>query len=151
MEFHATIHQAPHGKGRPKAASIGGHARVYTPSATREWEHFAAAELRAAWAGLAAEFRPDVTGPIGLEIVAVFERTKPLLEQFRDGRYKRPTCRLPFVQKPDADNVAKSACDALEKAGVFADDKAIALLTVGKHYAMIGELPHVEIRLWGMG
>lgn len=145
IEFIATINQAPHGKGRPRATSINGRARLFTPTATREWEHFAAAELRTAWASAVS-----AEGPLGLEIVAVFARTAALLKQDRRGAYKHPMYRLPYTQKPDADNVAKSACDALQNAGVIGDDKQIALLTIGKHYAMIGELPHVEIRLWSM-
>jgi len=141
---------------------------MFTPPATREWEHFAAAELRAAWAAFWNQRRDDeiralpmgahydrtplrpADGGIGLEIVAVFPRTADLAKRLKSGAYKHPTCRLPYVQKPDADNVAKSACDALQHAGVIGDDKQIALLTIGKHYAMIGELPHVEIRLWSM-
>lgn len=146
VEFTATIRMAPHGKGRPKAVSIGGHARVYTPRASAEWEHFAAAELReafATWTGGAFD------GALGLEIVAIFERPGELLKTVkRTGRHKYSTFRIPYAQKPDADNLAKSVCDAIEKAGLFSDDKTIALLTVGKHYAMIGELPHVEVRLW---
>lgn len=151
-EFIATINQAPHGKGRPRATSINGRARMFTPNATREWEHFAATELRASWAGFMFGKGPiaPATGPLGLEIVAVFPRTAPMLKRDRKGSYKFQTCRLPYTQKPDADNVAKSACDALQNAGVIGDDKQIALLTIGKHYAMIGELPHVEIRLWSM-
>ena len=143
-EFCAVIHQAPLGKGRPRAVSVNGRARVYTPTATADWEHFAAVELRAAW-----EAKPPMTGPLGCEIVAVFPRTAALLRKVR-GEYKHPTWRLPHGVKPDADNIAKSVLDAVEKAGVILDDKQIALLTVGKHYAMIHEEPRVEVRIWSL-
>ena len=143
-EFCAVIHQAPLGKGRPRATVQGGRARVYTPTATADWEHFAALELRAAW-----EAKPPMIGPLGCEIVAVFPRTAALLRKVR-GEYKHPTWRLPHGGKPDADNIAKSVLDAVEKAGVILDDKQIALLTVGKHYAMIHEEPRVEVRIWSL-
>ena len=143
-EFCAVIHQAPLGKGRPRATVQGGRARVYTPTATADWEHFAALELRAAW-----EAKPPMIGPLGCEIVAVFPRTAALLRKVR-GEYKHPTWRLPHGVKPDADNIAKSVLDAVEKAGVILDDKQIALLTVGKHYAMIHEEPRVEVRIWSL-
>lgn len=143
-EFCAVIHQAPLGKGRPRAVSVNGRARVYTPTATADWEHFAAVELRAAW-----EAKPPMTGPLGCEIVAVFPRTAALLRKVR-GEYKHPTWRLPHGVKPDADNIAKSVLDAVEKAGIINDDKQIALLTVGKHYAMIHEEPRVEVRIWSL-
>ena len=141
-EFSAVIHQAPLGKGRPRAVSVNGRARVYTPTATANWEHFAAVEMRSQY-----ESSEPMTGPLGCEIVAVFPRTAELLRKVR-GEYKHPTWRLPHATKPDADNIAKSVLDAVEKAGIISDDKQIALLTVGKHYAMIHEEPRVEIRIW---
>jgi Holliday junction resolvase RusA-like endonuclease len=143
-EFCAVIHQAPLGKGRPRAVSVNGRARVYTPTATSNWEHFAADELRFYMAG-----KPPMTGPLGCEIVAVFPRTAALLAKNKIG-YKHPTWRLPHAVKPDADNIAKSVLDAVEKAGIINDDKQIALLTVGKHYAMIHEEPRVEVRIWSL-
>ena len=143
-EFLAVIHQAPLGKGRPRAVSVGGRARVYTPTATADWEHYAALELRSQY-----ESSGPMTGPLGCEIVAVFARTAALLRKVR-GEYKCPTWRLPHAVKPDADNVAKSVLDAVEKAGIICDDKQIALLTVGKHYAMIHEEPRVEVRIWSL-
>ena len=143
-EFCAVIHQAPLGKGRPRAVSVNGRARVYTPTATADWEHFAAVELRAAW-----EAKPPMTGPLGCEIVAVFPRTAELLRKVKAG-YKYPTWRLPHAVKPDADNIVKSVCDAIEKAGIILDDKQFAILTVGKHYAMIHEEPRVEVRIWSL-
>ena len=141
-EFIAIIHQAPLGKGRPRAVSVAGRARVYTPTATADWEHFAAVEMRSQY-----ESSEPMTGPLGCEIVAVFARTAALLAKNKIG-YKYPTWRLPHAVKPDADNIAKSVLDAVEKAGIICDDKQIALLTVGKHYAMIHEEPRVEVRIW---
>jgi len=150
IEFTGIIHQAPLGKGRPRATVQGGRARVYTPTLTADWEHFAALELRAAFVdGCAPEAANYMAGPLGCEIVAVFPRTAELLRKVKAG-YKYPTWRLPHAVKPDADNIAKSVLDAIEKAGIILDDKQIALLTVGKHYAMIHEEPRVEVRIWSL-
>ena len=149
-EFEGIINQAPLGKGRPRAVSVNGRARVYTPTATADWEHFAALALRAAYVDACSpEPANYMTGPLGCEIVAVFSRTAELLRKVKAG-YKYPTWRLPHANKPDADNIAKSVLDAVEKAGIIVDDKQIALLTVGKHYAMIHEEPRVEVRIWSL-
>ena len=149
-EFTAVIHQAPLGKGRPRATVQGGRARMYTPTPTADWERFAALELRAAFVGACApEAANYMSGPLGCEIVAVFPRSAELLRKVKAG-YKYPTWRLPHAVKPDADNIAKSVLDAIEKAGIILDDKQIALLTVGKHYAMIHEEPRVEVRIWSL-
>jgi Holliday junction resolvase RusA-like endonuclease len=149
-EFIAVIHQAPLGKGRPRAVSVAGRARMYTPTATADWEHFAAMEMRSQYRD-ACEPEPAnyMTGPLGCEVVAVFPRTAELLRKVKGG-HKYPTWRLPHAVKPDADNIAKSVLDAVEKAGIICDDKQIALLTVGKHYAMIDEQPRVEVRIWSL-
>ena len=143
-EFIGIIHQAPLGKGRPRATVQGGRARVYTPTATADWEHFAALEMRSQY-----ESSGPMTGPLGCEIVAVFPRTAELLRKVKGG-HKYQTWRLPHAVKPDADNIAKSVLDAVEKAGIILDDKQIALLTVGKHWAMISEQPCVEVRIWSL-
>lgn len=143
--WHHTINQAPMGKQRPRAASIGGHARMFTPTATRQWEHFAAGDLRAAWS---LEGRDQMDGPLALDVVAVFPRTTALLTQSkRDGRYKFGTGRLWMPARVDADNIAKIVCDAMQNAAIFANDCVIVDLTVRKFYAAVGETPHVAIIL----
>ena len=142
-EFEGIIHQAPLGKGRPRATVRGGHARVYTPSATANWEHFAAQELRAAWEG-----KPQFTGVVECEIVAVFTRTAELLKLSKRHGYKYSTGRISHTGKPDLDNIIKATLDAAEKAGVLTDDKQVSYITAVKVYAALGEETHVELRIW---
>ncbi len=140
-----TINQPPMGKQRPKATIRGSHASVYTPSKTLSWEHFAANELRAAWAGLPAL---DGDAPLGLEVLCVIARPKRLLEQSkRTLAYKHGTARIWCTAKPDFDNAGKIVADAMQAAGILADDKAICDGRIRKVYAAVGELPHVEIVL----
>ena len=149
-EFCAVIHQAPLGKGRPRAVSVNGRARVYTPTATANWEHFAALKLRTAYVDACfPEPANYMAGPLGCEIVAVFPRTAELLRKVR-GEYKHPTWRLWMPVRVDADNIAKAVLDAVEKAGIVQNDCQIADLHIRKEYALISELAHVTVRLWSL-
>ena len=150
IEFACTIHQAPLGKGRPRATvGPGGRARVYTPAASADWEHFAAMALRSRFqAAHQREPANYMAGALGLELVAVFARTKALATMNTKGVYKHGASRFPHAQKPDLDNVLKAVCDALEKAGVIEDDKQIAVHHASKVWAAAGEAPAVHVRLW---
>lgn len=148
-EFVCTINQAPLGKGRPRATVRNGKARVYTPTATSDWEYYAALEL-GSWYRLVYPVEPaaPMVGALGLELVAVFTRTKALASMNTKGIYKYGPVRFPHGQKPDLDNVLKAVCDALEKAGVIEDDKQIAVHHASKVWAAAGEAPAVHVRLW---
>ena len=148
-EFVCTINQAPLGKGRPRATVQNGKARVYTPAATADWEHFAALELRSRYRALCPEGPAGfMAGALGLEVLAVFARTKALASMNTKGIYKHGAKRFPHGQKPDLDNVLKAVCDALEKAGVIEDDKQIAVHHASKVWASAGEAPAVHLRVW---
>jgi Holliday junction resolvase RusA-like endonuclease len=126
-----------------------GKARVYTPASTADWEHYAALELgsryRAAYGSEPANY---LAGALGLELVAVFSRTKALASMNTKGIYKHGAKRFPHGQKPDLDNVLKAVCDALEKAGVIEDDKQVSTITASKMWAAAGEAPAVHLRVW---
>ena len=149
-EFVCTINQAPLGKGRPRATVQNGKARVYTPAATADWEHFAALALRSQYLYKAYGAEPAnyMAGALGLELVAVFARTKALASMNTKGIYRHGAKRFPHAQKPDLDNVLKAVCDALEKAGVIEDDKQIAVHHASKVWASAGEAPAVHLRVW---
>ena len=149
-EFRCTINQAPLGKGRPRATvGPGGRARVYTPTASADWEHFAALTLSSRYVlGCSPEPANFMPGALGLELVAVFSRTKALATMNTKGVYKYGAVRFPHAQKPDLDNVLKAVCDALEKAGVLEDDKQIVVHHASKVWAAAGEAPAVHVRLW---
>lgn len=150
IEFDGVISQAPLGKGRPRATvGPGGRARVYTPTASADWEHYAAVELAAAYV---TACYPDpaagMLGPLGCEIVAVFTRTAELLRHTKANGWKYSEGRIAHPVKPDLDNVIKATLDAAEKAGLFTDDKQVSTITASKFYAALGEPAHVELRLW---
>ena len=133
--FRASIPGSPVAKGRPRIAVVNGHARAYTPRATAEWESRAVSYLRQSWGS-----RAPLPCPVAVHVVAVFERPSRLTT-----KRLAASMDLPHVTKPDGSNVLKSAEDALEKAGVFANDSQVWDSRVTKRYANNGEQPAVHV------
>lgn len=103
----------PKAKGRPRF----GKGRVYTPKATK------AAEWDMGWhAGVAMVGRQVFDGPLAVQIHAWVKKPKK-------GKHEHP------IVKPDADNLAKLVCDALNGI-VWHDDKQIVDLQVIKNYSL---------------
>lgn len=128
----AEVPGPPVGKGRPRASTRGGRVRLYTPSKTAQWEGMACVVFRDAWGR-----RPPLDGPVEVEVVALFPRPQRM-------RWKtKPMPREPFVSTPDASNVLKAVEDALEKAGVYRDDKQIWRATIEALYCSGDETPRV--------
>lgn len=137
MQWHCTIPGEPIGKGRPRATTIGGHARMYTPGKTQRWEAYAAATMAAQWSG--ETMREPLRCPVHVTIEAVFSRPKSKVWK------SKPMPRYQHVIKPDSDNAAKALCDALEKAGVLHNDSQAWVLHVTKWVASGAEQPHVRV------
>ena len=134
-EWRAVIPGPPVGKGRPRATVRGGHVRTYTPKKTAHWEAVAASTLMESWDSV------PLDGPASVGIVALFPRPQRMLWK------TKPMPRCPYVQKPDVDNVAKAVLDALEKAGVLRDDKAVWSLDCVALYCSGDESPRVVVRV----
>ena len=136
----------PVGKGRPRATTIGGRARLFTPTKTRDWEAMAAHYMRDIW-----RLRASLTVPVRVVVEAVCARPKRLLPRSMGGTLPKAsvlsTGRLWRAQKPDADNVAKAALDALVMAGVILDDVQVVEVTARSLFAAIGEAPSVTVHL----
>ena len=134
-EFDCLIPGPPIGKGRPRAAKMGAHIRLYTPKKTADWERSSALIMRNAW------LRPPSDDLCKAEIVAVFPRPKRLLRK-KDSEH-----RLWHGSKPDIDNICKCVLDSLVMAGVIRDDTQVVLLSASTVYASKSEGPCVEVRL----
>ena len=134
-KFDCVIPGPPIGKGRPRATTMGGHVRLYTPKRTADWERSSALIIRNAWMSAPED------GYCSAEIVAVFPRPKRLL------RKKDPSHRLWHSSKPDIDNVCKSVLDSLVMGGVIRDDTQVVRLVADSVYASKSEGPCVEVRL----
>lgn len=131
QRYEFTVPGNPKGQPRPRAARIGNFTRVYDPEEARSRKADIAAFAHA------AGVRP-IAGPVEVGIVALFPRPKRLMRK-RDN-----DCWILAECKPDADNVAKSVCDAL--IGVaYADDASVAVLRCEKYYHAKGGVPATRI------
>jgi Holliday junction resolvase RusA-like endonuclease len=109
--------------------------RMYTPSKTEKWEQWAAALIRNAIGS------PMLTGPVRVDILAVFPRTQDMM------RKKFPDRREWNTVKPDVDNIYKICGDSLTKAGALKDDCIIADSSLRKFIANKTEQPFTEITI----
>lgn len=125
----------PVGKGRPRAARRGKHITLYTPAKTVSYEStvaLTAAQAMGTRKPLIGALRADLI--ISLPVPASWskKRTQAAL----DG-LEHPT------KKPDADNVVKAVCDAVNGI-VWIDDVQVVALTAIKQYAQV---PGVQVRV----
>ena len=121
--------RAATGKGRPRFVRATG--RTFTPAATRNAEADLALFARDAMRG-----RPPLVGPVSISIHATYTPPASWSQKKR-----REAMGAPKITKPDIDNIAKLATDAL--IGIaFVDDAQIAEVTASKRY---GETDRVVI------
>lgn len=123
------------GKGRPRVSTIGGHARMFTPKKTANYESLIAMAAQAAMQG-----RDLIVGPVLVEMkifvsVAASWSKKKTAEALQG--LVMPT------KKPDADNVLKAICDGINGI-VFKDDVQVVNVSMSKRF---GETPGVLVRV----
>lgn len=134
-DLELVIAGPPVGAARPRFVRETG--RVYMPGTSTRWEAHATARARKAWRG-----RQPLDEAVEVEVVAVIARPAAL------RRRADPDGRIPaWRPKPDVDNAAKLAMDALVKAGVMVDDTRVVQLVAKKVYAAKDGDACVEIRL----
>ena len=127
---------------RPRASVVGGHAAIHMPSDYMAWKKKAALVL-------VNQFRTQggIIGsgqPIRVSVAAVFDRPLSRPASIWADDWKRGG-RLKRWSKPDADNLLKAVCDALQDAGIVSDDCKVEIGGVTRWYGCTGELPKVEI------
>ena len=111
MKF--VIYGKPQGKARPRFTRQG---RAYTPLNTIDYE----TQIRRAYIAAGGTLISD-SAPIQICITACFKKAK-------SNKMDSPTL------KPDADNIAKAVCDALNSVA-YKDDKQIISLKIEKAWA----------------
>lgn len=122
-----TVPGAPIGKGRPRATSINGMARLYTPKKTANYEGLVAHAAHEAMAGRTPmEDAATVTMNICCPIPASWSQKKQRMAALGEIR---PTT------KPDIDNVVKGVFDGMNGV-VWRDDVVVAELIVRKFYSL---------------
>lgn len=128
----------PRAKARPRAVSIGGHARVYPDRKTVRWE-----QALAVYASQVLPSEP-LDGSLRVDILAVFPRPKRLLKRWArppkdkpgygpDGLWCHPTGFLWHTTIPDADNIRKAVLDGLRP--FWRDDRLVCAGETRKVYA----------------
>ena len=123
----------PVAKGRPRATTINGDARMYTPKKTANYEALVA--LAAQQAGCV-----PFQGPVKLTIAAYWSCPKS------QQRKRDPRPQQWKVTKPDGDNLMKSIADGL--IGIaYQDDSQAAEVTVRKYVAAQGEPARCEVTI----
>jgi Holliday junction resolvase RusA-like endonuclease len=127
----------PQGKGRARVVNIGGHARAFTPEKTASYESL----IKSQYYAMEPKTLP-LLGEVDMSITAIFDIPKSTAKKnigpMLNGDIK-PT------KKPDADNIAKVICDALNGIA-YSDDTQIVNMHVKK---IFGERPGVRVEITG--
>lgn len=123
------------GKGRPRVTTIGGHARMFTPKKTADYETLIAETAQEAMKG-----RELIGGPVLMELAirmpVAASWSKKKTAAALDGDVM-PT------KKPDADNVLKAICDGINGI-VFKDDVQVVNISLSKRFSAT---PGVTVRV----
>lgn len=134
MKVIFTVPGEPQGKAR--ARTCGGH--TYTPEKTVLYENLIKTEYARQCGNRKFTTRPDGTAqPVAVHILAIYGIPKSYSQKKRE---RAMNGELMPTKKPDADNIAKVVCDALNGVA-YADDTQVIELRVRKAY---GE-PHITV------
>ena len=130
-----TVDGEPKGKARARTVRNGDKVHSFTPKSTAEYEKlvkvsYLSTESRGIW------FDNE---PLSINIIAYFQPPKRFTKADREKVAKGVI--FP-VKKPDADNIAKIICDALNGVA-YRDDAQIVDCHITKRY---GE-PRVEVMI----
>ena len=127
----------PVAKGRPRASTIGGKARLYTPAKTQNYENL----VRLACTNIVAA---PLFGPCAVSVEAVL----PIPQSWSE---KRTRAALDGAEKPtkrpDLDNYLKAILDGMNGVA-FADDCQVVEISARKRY---GSRPGVWVELIQIG
>ncbi|MDD2857773.1 MAG: RusA family crossover junction endodeoxyribonuclease [Candidatus Nanopelagicales bacterium] len=129
------VYGEPKGQPRPRACVRGKHAGVYDPGTANTWKGLVAEALMRS----EPRIRRD-DGPIKLDLLFLMPRPQRLL------RKSSPPYRVPYVGKPDLDNLAKAVLDVMTSMGVWSDDAQVVEGYWSKYYTTATEQPGCVIQ-----
>ena len=133
-----TVPGKPVGKERPRVTRRG----TYTPQKTREYEKNVRREFLKAMVLNAPDgyhHRAELVRYAEVYITAFFGVPESWSLKKKNDAYGN-IC----TKKPDADNIEKVICDALN-GSAYSDDAFVTKLTIAKRYCGRGEQPRVEV------
>lgn len=136
MVLEFTVDGKPMGKQRPRFSRAGKFVRTYTPKKTLDYE----ANVRESFKSKSGYDGKLLEGAIKAEICAIFEPPKSISKRKRQQMLNG---EIPYISKPDFDNIGKAICDALNGVA-YKDDSAINDCRVVKMY---GNKSEAQIRL----
>lgn len=125
----------PRGKGRPRATTQGGFARVFTDEKTRAYEKSVGVIGRAAMKG-----RKPFEGPLSVSLRFRLAVPASYSKRVRASMLAGET---PYFGRNDVDNMAKAILDGLNGIA-FADDVQVVRLWCTK---VAAEKPGVDVRV----
>lgn len=138
-EIMFSVPGIPVAKARPRATTINGAARLYTPRKTRDYEQQVAQVARGAMCKAPPIDRAvSVSLDIRLPVPASWSKTR---------RADALAGRTFVTSKPDLTNLVKSVEDGMNGI-VYVDDAQIVRLMTQKRYA---ETPGVDVHVTVLG
>jgi len=146
MTYAFTIPLVPRGKGSVRSGTVHTKAGVdlHMQFKDRDTEVYMAVVTSCA-AKVLGQTRLE--GPLKIDIVAVFPRTKELLRLHGRGPSKgcpvHGAGRIWAPRKPDKDNIDKAIFDSLK--AWLSDDCKVVCGDTPKVYCAMNEVPHVEV------
>ncbi len=133
---------APRGKQRPRMARRGRRTITYTPQETLQYER----TIREAFLLAALHDELPLTGPLWVDLIAIFPRTKALSFRYKNGTYKHGTSRILHTVKPDEDNIRKCVLDGIGDYIEGGDSRVVGGTTL-KVYCSVDEKPGTLVRI----
>lgn len=134
-----TVPGVPVAKARPRATTIGGAARLYTPGKTRDYEQLV---------GLSARGAMCKAPPIDRAVAVSLDIRLPVPASWSKTRRADALAGRVFASsRPDVDNQAKAVLDGCNGV-VWVDDAQVVRLTTQKRYA---ETPGVDVLVTILG
>lgn len=137
MKVEFTVLGEPKGKGRPRFTTKNGYARAYTPSATTEYEQL----IQFAYKSQCRGVMFDDNIPLSLHIKSYHKIPKNTSKKQKALMLSgdiRPT------KTPDADNIIKIICDALNGVAYY-DDKQVVEVSIHKFYS---DEPRADVEIF---
>ena len=136
MKTSFTVLGTPVGKGRPKFSTFGGRPTAYTPAKTVNYENLVRLSYQQQCSGQMYDKDIQLRVTINAYFPIPSSTTKRKRELMQSGE-------IYHTKKPDADNIAKAVCDALNGIAYY-DDSQVCVLKVAKKYS---DTPRAEITI----